>query len=35
MGEGADEIRKLTTSSLVALTRELRRMGLSSDLLHD
>ncbi len=35
MGEGADEIRKLTTSSLVALTRELRRMGLSRDLLHD
>lgn len=35
MGEGADEIRKLTTSSLVALTRELRRMGLSSDLLRD
>lgn len=35
MGEGSQEIRKLTTSCLVALTRELRRMGLSRELLHD
>lgn len=33
MGEGSDEIRKLTTSSLVALTRELRSMGLTRELL--
>jgi len=35
MGEGSEEIRKLTTSCLVALTRELRRMGLSREILQD
>ncbi|MGD2116492.1 MAG: sigma-70 family RNA polymerase sigma factor [Acidobacteriota bacterium] len=35
MGEGSQEIRKLTTACLVALTRELRRMGLTRELLQD
>ena len=35
MGEGSQEIRKLTTASIVALTRELRRMGLTRELLQD
>jgi len=33
MGEGSEEIRKLMTSCLVALTRELRSMGLTRELL--
>lgn len=33
MGEGSEEIRRLTTACLVALTRELRSMGLSRDVL--
>jgi RNA polymerase sigma factor (sigma-70 family) len=35
MGEGSQEIRKLTTACLVALTRELRRMGLTREILQD
>lgn len=33
MGEGSDAIRTLTTACLVDLTRELRRMGLTRELL--
>lgn len=33
LGEGSEEVRRLTTACIVALTRELRSMGLSRDVL--